>query len=77
MKCTKTLLTTALFSFSVLSASPMAYAVSDSETQLQQGFEAAEHGDFTTAFQLWKPLAEQGYAKVQFNLGVMYETGKG
>lgn len=75
MKFTKTLLTTALFSLSILSASQMAYAVSEQETQLQQGLEAAGRGDFATALQLWKPLAEHGYAPAQYNLGVMYENG--
>ncbi|RZN74027.1 tetratricopeptide repeat protein, partial [Avibacterium paragallinarum] len=77
MKFTKTLLTTALFSFSVLSASQMAYAVSDQETQFQQGLEAAERGNFATALQLWKPLAEQGNASAQSNLALMYRKGQG
>ncbi|HJF72905.1 MAG TPA: sel1 repeat family protein [Gallibacterium anatis] len=77
MKFTKTLLTTALFSFSVLSASPMAYAVSDPKTQFQQAVDAYERSDFITALQLWKPLAEQGDANAQFNLALMYEDGKG
>ncbi|MFU2077518.1 tetratricopeptide repeat protein [Avibacterium endocarditidis] len=77
MKFTKTLLTTALFSFSVFSTTQMAYANSAQETQLQQGFEAAQRGDFATALQLWKPLAERGHAKAQYNLGVMYKNGQG
>ncbi|MFZ7107977.1 tetratricopeptide repeat protein [Avibacterium avium] len=76
MKFTKTLLTTALFSLSVLSTTQMAYANSAQETQLQQGFEAAQRGDFATALQLWKPLAERGHAKAQYNLGVMYKNGQ-
>ena len=35
------------------------------------------HGDYTTAFQEFLPLAEQGDAKAQFNLGFMYDNGKG
>ena len=34
-------------------------------------------GDYSTALKEWKPLAEQGYAQAQSNLGVMYEYGKG
>ena len=29
-------------------------------------------GDYTRAARLFRPLAEQGHAKAQFNLGVMY-----
>ena len=38
---------------------------------------AYERGDYATAFRLMKPLAEQGYAKAQYNLGVMYHKGEG
>ena len=38
---------------------------------------AYERGDYATAFRLMKPLAEQGYAKAQYNLGVMYRIGDG
>ncbi len=34
-------------------------------------------GDYATAYRLIKPLAEQGNAKAQFNLGVMYHNGHG
>jgi TPR repeat protein len=43
----------------------------------QKGFEAAQRGDFATALREWRPLAEQGNADAQFNLGVMYRKGKG
>ena len=42
-----------------------------------KGLEAAHAGDYATALKEFKPLAEQGYADAQYNLGVMYETGKG
>ena len=38
---------------------------------------AYERRDFATAFQLWKPLADQGDADAQFNLGVMCSNGRG
>ena len=38
---------------------------------------AAQRGDFVTALQEWRPLAEQGHAKAQNNLGVMYLRGTG
>ena len=42
-----------------------------------KGLKAAQSGDFATALKEWKPLAEQGDAVAQSNLGVMYEKGKG
>lgn len=41
------------------------------------GLAAALRGDYATALQEWRPLAEQGDAKAQFNLGVMYNNGEG
>ena len=38
---------------------------------------AYERGDYATAYRLIKPLAEQGIAKTQYNLGVMYQKGEG
>jgi TPR repeat protein len=43
----------------------------------QKGVTAYESGDYATALREWYPLAEQGSAGAQFNLGVMYEKGQG
>ena len=43
----------------------------------QKGLSAARSGDFATAVKEFTPLAEQGNATAQFNLGVMYATGRG
>jgi TPR repeat protein len=43
----------------------------------QKGVTAAQSGDYATALRELKPLAEQGDAESQFNLGVMYENGQG
>jgi len=43
----------------------------------QKGLDAYDRGDFATALREWEPLAEQGDASVQFNLGQMYRNGKG
>ena len=43
----------------------------------ENGLTAAQTGDYQTAFKLWKPLAENGNALAQFNLGIMYNDGKG
>ena len=42
-----------------------------------KGLEAAQSGDYQTALREWRPLAEQGVAIAQFNLGVMYQFGDG
>ena len=76
MKLTKTLLTTALLGASVFSFQSTAWA-DTLEQQFQQGLTAYEQSNYQTAFKLWLPLAEQGDANVQFNLGVMYAEGQG
>ncbi|MEF2145808.1 MAG: hypothetical protein V3573_10205 [Desulfovibrionaceae bacterium] len=43
----------------------------------EQGMQAYQKGDFVTARQIFGPLSEQGDARAQFALGVMYEHGKG
>jgi TPR repeat protein len=42
-----------------------------------EGFIAAESGDYKTAFQKWEPLAKQGDALAQFNLALLYHSGAG
>jgi TPR repeat protein len=36
---------------------------------------AYKRGDYETAIREWKPLAKQGVADAQYNLGVMYGEG--
>ena len=36
-----------------------------------------DRGDYTQAARLFRPLAEQGIASAQFNLGMMYAKGQG
>jgi TPR repeat protein len=43
----------------------------------QRGLNAAKSGDFATALREWIPLAKQGNADAQYNLGVMYSKGRG
>ena len=42
-----------------------------------KGLLAAQSGDFKTALSEWIPLAEGGHASAQYNMGVMYDDGKG
>ena len=46
-------------------------------SSLEEGLHAFQKGDYTLAHQLWKPLAEQGNAQAQYNLGLLYEQGLG
>ena len=41
------------------------------------GLEAYERGDYATALREWRPLAEQGDASAQYNLGLLYTNGQG
>jgi uncharacterized protein len=43
----------------------------------QKGLTAAKSGDFATALREWTPLAKQGNASAQYNLGLMYRNGWG
>jgi TPR repeat protein len=43
----------------------------------EEGAAASQRGDSQTALKLWRPLAEQGNASAQFNIGLMYKLGKG
>jgi len=42
-----------------------------------KGLEAVKSGDYETALREWTPLAEQGDARAEHNLGVIYYFGQG
>ncbi len=42
-----------------------------------EGVAAYKRGDYATALREFRPLAEQGAATAQFNLGIMYDKGWG
>ena len=44
---------------------------------LEIGIKAYSHGDHRRAFAVLKPLAQRGNAVAQFNVGLMYDEGKG
>ena len=44
---------------------------------IEKGLEAYEQRDYATALREWRPLAEQGDAYAQFQLGFMYAIGQG
>ena len=49
----------------------MALAVPAIAGPFEDGFAAYQRGDYATAMQLWLPLADQGDAVAQYNLGVL------
>src|SRR5215831_1010791 len=44
---------------------------------VQEGYNAYSRGDYATALHEWLPLAQQGDAPAQYNLGLMYLKGQG
>ena len=46
-------------------------------SDFEAGMEAYERGDYAVALREFRPLAEQGHAKTQFHLSVMYALGDG
>ena len=43
----------------------------------EAGMEAYKGSEYATALREWRPLAEQGDANAQFNLGMLYTKGQG
>ncbi len=43
---------------------------------LDEGVAAYHRGDYATALREWRPLAEQGDADAEYNLGLMYSKAK-
>ena len=60
--------------FAVLS---LLVASSAPAADLTKGQEAYDSGDYETALNEWRPLAEAGNADAQFGIGLMYSNGFG
>ena len=63
--------------FRLILAALLAGAGLGAQADFADGFAAYERGDYATALREWQPLAEQGDAVAQFNLGLMYDKGEG
>ncbi|TAK62727.1 J domain-containing protein [Methylobacter sp.] len=48
----------------------------NSEAMFQRAYDLNDQGRYAEAFSLYQQLADQGHAKAQFNLGVMYDLGQ-
>ena len=55
----------------------IAFAVPADAGPFEDGLAAYDRGDYATALKFWRPLAEQGDAEAQNNLGYMYNEGHG
>ncbi len=44
---------------------------------MEAAIEAYESGDYETALEILRPLAEQGHPDAQFRLGTMFDNGLG
>jgi TPR repeat protein len=55
----------------------LSLSISSYAADFNKGLTAAQSGDFATALKEWKPLAEEGNAAAQNNLGLMYHNGWG
>ena len=42
-----------------------------------KGYDAAKIGDYETALKEWRPLVEKGNALAQYQIGLLYQHGKG
>ena len=56
--------------FSVLLSDPVC-------ADFKAGMDAYKQGDYATALKEWEPLAKQGNASAQTNMGVLYQHGYG
>ena len=52
-------------------------AANANEAEFLKGWEAYQAGNYNVAREIWTPLAENGHAASQVNLGAMYENGEG
>jgi len=43
----------------------------------EDGVAALAHGDYRTALELWRPLAEKGDALAETQIGILYLYGRG
>ena len=51
--------------------------VSPARADFEAGWQAYQRGDFAAALKEWRPLAQSNDARAQYNLGILYDQGKG
>lgn len=68
----------AIFAFGLLTVLiSTSLAVTAYSGEWEEAVAAYGRGDYTTAFRLFKPMAQQGIPEAQFILGLMYDNGRG
>ena len=60
-----------------LAMAAICFASSTLAGPLEDGLAAQQRGEFTTAMDVLRPLADAGQADAQYNVGLMYRTGQG
>ena len=55
----------------------LALSASGGAQDYDKGYDAAKIGDYETALKEWRPLAEKKNALAQFQIGLLYQHGKG
>ena len=55
----------------------MTFSLPVTAQDFQKGLAAYNASDYATAIKEWTPLAENGGSDAQYNLGYLYENGKG
>lgn len=66
--------------FSLLAASAAAVALASPATaqiNVRDGIQSWQRGDYASAVEIWRPLADKGDADAAFNLGQAYRLGRG
>ena len=53
------------------------YLATPAWADFRAGMDAYHHSDYATALREWQPLAEQGQAVAQYQIGLLYANGKG
>ena len=61
----------------MIRAAAMAFLLAACAEDYDAGLEAYDDGDYETAYETWRPLAERGNAKAQSKLGRLYFRGRG
>lgn len=61
----------------LLAAMLVALTPAANAQDFDKGLEVSQAGDYEAALKEWRPLAEQGSAEAQFNLGIIYDKGEG
>jgi uncharacterized protein len=63
--------------FPVALVMSIVYLAVPAQADFKAGENAYHHGDYATALREWQPLAKQGHAVAQYNLGLLYSNGQG